>query len=143
MFEFFAKRMRSERKRGFTLVELVIVVLILGILVGIAALSFSNVTASSKDTVAIANARAIKSAVQLSLIENGTLPSAAGDVAAVDGESAAYKGLNNLISYLEEDAYKKPVGYAYEYSVSTTDPKVATISVKKGTEVVATYTVKK
>lgn len=72
---------RRAKRRGFTLVELIIVIVILGILAGVAALSFTNVTQSSKDGVAKANLRALKSACQVYAVNNnGALPSAFADL---------------------------------------------------------------
>lgn len=100
MFELFmnAQKKKATKKRAFTLVELVVVIVILGVLAGIAALSFSNMTQSSKDGVAKANLRAVKSGVTMYQAENeGKLPAALADVE----------------KYLEDDTTTKPEGYTY------------------------------
>lgn len=107
MFELFmnAQKKKATKKRAFTLVELVVVIVILGVLAGIAALSFSNMTQSSKDGVAKANLRAVKSGVTMYQAENeGKLPAALADVK----------------KYLEDDTTTKPEGYTYTIGTDAT-----------------------
>lgn len=78
MYNLIAKANKKRAKRrGFTLIELVIVIVILGVLAGVAALSFQSVTGSAKDGVAKSNLRAVKSACQVYQVDNnGNLPNA-------------------------------------------------------------------
>lgn len=103
-----------KRRKGFTLIELVIVIVIIGVLAGIAALSYANVTQSSQDGVAKANLRAMKSAILVYQADKaGKFPDAAGNTAAANGK-AGIIGLDNLKNYLEAKAYENP-GEAYTY----------------------------
>ena len=52
-----------HREEGFTFVELMVVVLIIGILVGIATMSFVFSVSTSKDTACKANLKTIREAV--------------------------------------------------------------------------------
>lgn len=81
MFKLFLNAQKKKaKKRAFTLVELVIVIVILGILAGVAAISFSNVTKDAKESVAKANLRAVKSALQMYAVENaGKYPTTIND----------------------------------------------------------------
>jgi prepilin-type N-terminal cleavage/methylation domain-containing protein len=65
-------RMRDER--GFTLIELTIVVLIMSILVGIALASFAFSTAKAKSTTCKANLRTIKTVLETYKSEAGKYP---------------------------------------------------------------------
>lgn len=113
------KNQKIQKKRsGFTLIELVIVIVILGILAGIAALSFSNVTESSRDGVAKSNGRTIKSAILVYQIDhNGTMPGAFSFAVPAGGGNPAEGGVaGDMKKYLEKDAYSGPNGYTYEWT---------------------------
>lgn len=107
MYNLFVQASKKKAKRrGFTLIELVIVIVILGVLAGVAALSFQNVTQSAKDGVAKSNLRAIKSACQVFQTDNnGLLPDAA----------------TKIEKYLDEElkkAWGNPTGAEYTYSLT-------------------------
>lgn len=60
----------TPKNRGFTLIELVIVMLIIGVLAGVASFYYVKLTNDNKQIVAINNLRALKSAVQLYYFEH-------------------------------------------------------------------------
>lgn len=68
-------------KKGFTLVEIMIVVAIIGLLAAIAIPSFVNARNSSRTTACINNLRQIDSAKEQSAMKNGT---ADGSAVATD-----------------------------------------------------------
>ena len=74
-----------KNKKGFTLVELVVVIAILGILAGIAVPRFMDATATARGSKIIADLRTIDSAVTMYLANDatGTAP-----VAAATGTTA-------------------------------------------------------
>ena len=57
--------MKKNNKKGFTLVELVIVVAVMAVLVAIAIPTVSSITQSAKDAVAASNAQTIESMIKL------------------------------------------------------------------------------
>ena len=66
--------MRKERKmRGFTLVELLIVLLILGILIGLAVPRYLTALEKSKETTFCSNVRSIISAMETYRMNQGTM----------------------------------------------------------------------
>lgn len=64
------KLTKMRNQKGFTLVELMVVVAILGILVAIAIPVYQNVTQSAKDKVDAANIRTIQGAITMYLVDN-------------------------------------------------------------------------
>ncbi|WP_107764224.1 prepilin-type N-terminal cleavage/methylation domain-containing protein [Coprothermobacter proteolyticus] len=65
--------MRKERKmRGFTLVELLIVLLILGILIGLAVPRYLTALEKSRETTFCSNVRSIISAIETYRMNQGT-----------------------------------------------------------------------
>ena len=65
--------MRKERKmRGFTLVELLIVLLILGILIGLAVPRYLTALEESKKTTFCSNVRNVTSAIEVWRMQNAT-----------------------------------------------------------------------
>ena len=73
MIEFMNKKMRKNRK-GFTLIELIVVIAILGILAAIAIPRFAGTMTTAKQRTHDANVRTIESAVGVYEAENGSLP---------------------------------------------------------------------
>ncbi len=75
------KMMKQQAQAGFTLIELMIVVAIIGILAAVAIPAYSDYTAKAKIANAISAADALKTAVALCAQENG------GDLTKCDSDS--------------------------------------------------------
>ena len=78
MLSFWHKRMRNQR--GFTLIELMIVVAIIGILTAIAFPLYANIQARARVAKAQADARTLASAVVVYSAHTGLLPTALTDL---------------------------------------------------------------
>lgn len=69
-----------RKQEGFTLVELMVVVLIIGILVAIAIPIFNNASQSAKEKTCAANIRTINGAVQQYAATNESAPTSIDDL---------------------------------------------------------------
>ena len=79
-------------KKGFTLVELVVVIAILGILGGIAIPRFMDATASARGAKIVADMRTVDSAIMMYNAKTGVLPGDSADLlsdVAASGEAKA------------------------------------------------------
>src|SRR3954470_22245707 len=86
------KRIRNNTA-GFTLVEIMIVVVIIGLLAAMAIPAFQKVRASSQDKAVLNNMRQLGAAADQYFLEAGT---ASADITILVGSSAYVKALNTV-----------------------------------------------
>lgn len=90
------------RKRVFTLIELVTVVIIIGILSGLGVVGYNQVLENAKAKVCATNQKALEKAVEIYSLEHDTLPSSLGQLKLEDlqkGYAQALKGRRLRMSF--------------------------------------------
>ena len=99
----------KKRNKGFTLIELVIVIAIIAILISIAAMRYSSTNLAAEAAAHNANVKVLKSAGILYFIDN---PDKKGDISAED-----------LKPYLEGGKIPKPAKHyeADKFTVTSTE----------------------
>ena len=104
--------MRSIRKsnKGFTLIEILIVVIILGILASLVVAQFTNIRGNTADTALKDDLRWMRSAVFLYQAEHGALPS----VSNFEAQMTEYTDMSGNASATKDATYR--LG-SYMYSV--------------------------
>ncbi len=92
--------LKFKKKKGFTLIELVIVIVIIGILIMLAALKYKDITETASDKVAMSNLKSLKTAVALYQTKHsGTLPTKMEDIKDSLEKNALDKNSNYSYSF--------------------------------------------
>ena len=86
---------RIHSKQGFTLVEIMIVVVIIGLLAAMAIPAFQKVRQSSQDKAVLNNARQLSAAADQYFLENGVSTVASGNLV---GSDKYVKAINTVAS---------------------------------------------
>ncbi len=110
----------KEKRRAFTLVEIIVVVLIIGILTGLGVMLYSINTRDAQRTVVRSNLKTIESSISIYRVEHsGTYPSGNSDPIADDFTN------HPISELLTEDTYTKPSNnYIYTAPTSSSDGSI-------------------
>ena len=126
---------RTRRRRGFTLVELLVVIVVLAVLAAIVLPKFMNSSTRSKESALKSDLKLMRNAVSLFFTDTGTYPKTLADLTAT---AAPAKGLDTAAAdkavtasdwhgpYLESLPNDPISGAAFTYS--TTSPTVGKVN---------------
>lgn len=113
MISFRTPALRTTRARGFTLLELLVVILIIGLLTGIVAPRFLGQIGRSETTAARAQLDAFDKALQAYRVDTGRFPSTGQGLRALvtqPADETRWRG-----PYLRDEVPLDPWGTAYQY----------------------------
>lgn len=95
------KNLKNKKKKGFTLIELIIVIAIIAILAAVAIPKFSSISKDAKIKSDIANAKTISNAVS-ALIAEGEINVPSSDEVTINVDGAATEGdALDIVNYLQ------------------------------------------
>lgn len=104
------------KKRGFTFIEILVVITIIGILIGLSAVAYSSVRKSGRDARRRGDLEQIRSALEIYRADCGDYPATSGVVAggaiAGDGLPSTCSSSNTYLSSVPDDPL---TGYDYKY----------------------------
>ena len=101
-----------KKQEGFTLVELMIVVVILGILAGIGVQQYGNIQERAREAADAANRKVLTNAANMWLIMNGGLPEEDGEKKTFEGEK------NDLVPEYVDEWPTNPYNNEKDYVVT-------------------------
>jgi general secretion pathway protein G len=122
-------------KRGFTLVELLIVIIIIAVLAAIAIPRFADSSTRSKESALRAELRLLRNAIELFRNDTGVFPAALADLAAstapatgrrADGSSGNIIAADFKGPYVTKISTDPVSGSAFTYSI--TSPNVGRVT---------------
>jgi general secretion pathway protein G len=123
---FSARRVASasphkEKERGFTLVELLVVLAILGLLVGFVAPAMMRQLGSAKHRIAEQSVERLAGILDLYRLDVGVYPTTEEGLAALNVQPAGVAGWNG--PYIkDENGIRDPWGRTYEYRAPSQRP---------------------
>lgn len=120
------KKENQKRRGGFTLIEILLVVVIIGIIVGIAVPRLSGRIGMSLDVAARASLKSIETAVQSYEMDHLRLPDSLDDLTKQkDGKGPYLKASELNDPWDQKFQYSKPGSHGRGFDLSTTSPEGA------------------
>jgi prepilin-type N-terminal cleavage/methylation domain-containing protein len=116
-------QIKTNKKSGFTLVEIMIVVAIIGLLAAIAVPNFLKARKSTQATACIANLTQIRGAKEVYAFQNNLAPDAAITEAQISG--SADRLIVKLINQAGGTGLRCPADSDYVLGLANVDPSCA------------------
>ncbi len=130
-----SKLMTKARRRGFTLVELLVVIVVLAVLAAIVLPKFMDSSKRSKESALRSDLKLLRNAIGLFYTDTGAYPKQLADLAATSAPAKGYDSSGAEVSinaadwhgpYLQEVPNDPISGTAFNYS--TTPPNVGKVT---------------
>ncbi|MGB9620488.1 MAG: prepilin-type N-terminal cleavage/methylation domain-containing protein [Armatimonadota bacterium] len=126
---------RARRRRGFTLVELLVVIVVLAVLAAIVLPKFMNSSRRGKESALRSDLKLLRNAVSLFQADTGAYPKTLADLAATSAPAKGLDSSGNEVNitatdwhgpYLQEVPNDPVSGSAFNYG--TTAPDVGKVT---------------
>jgi general secretion pathway protein G len=117
------KMLNTKSKKGFTLIEIMLVIVIIGIIAGIAVTKLVNSTGKAASTTAHMSLKGIEGAIQAYEMEHLRLPNSLDDLTKSDGGYGPYLKASELMDpWGQKFKYTKGGSHGFGYDLSTKNP---------------------
>lgn len=93
------RRIKNLNRSGFTIVELLIVIVVIGILAGLVFVQFNNVQGRARDSERKADIRLIESKLAEHRADHSSYPDALADLTDIPADALAGPGNNETYTY--------------------------------------------
>jgi len=100
---------------GFTIVELLIVIVVIGILAAITIVSYTGITSNAYQKTALSNAQSVKSVVDTIYADTGNMPTSTATITGYSGYSKLPSGVSLIATagtFSAPDGSKAFVGFS-------------------------------
>lgn len=115
--------LKRKKRDGFTLIEIMLVVVIIGIIVGIAGPKIINSVGKSANTAAATSLKGISGAIEAYQMEHLRLPDSLDDLTKQKDGFGPYLKPSELIDpWSQKFKYTKGGSHGFGYDLSTTNP---------------------
>jgi len=118
-----------KKERGFTIVELLVVIVVIGILAAITIVSYTGITAKANTTKALSNAQSAQTVIEIMAADNsGSYPVTAASIAAYSGTTRLPAGISIVAGGTAIDSTNEltTVSYSCLSTVAATAPCLTT-----------------
>ena len=114
----------SKSKSGFTLIEIMLVIVIIGIIAGIAIPKLTGSVGKASNTAARMSLKGIESSIQAYEMDNLRLPDSLDDLTKQTGENGPYLKPSDLNDpWSQKYSYTKGGSHGMGFDLSTTSPE--------------------
>ncbi|MBM4152000.1 MAG: prepilin-type N-terminal cleavage/methylation domain-containing protein [Kiritimatiellaceae bacterium] len=116
--------MNQQMKKGFTLIEIMLVIVIIGIIVGIAVPQISGKLGKSVDTAALASLKAVESAIHSYQMDHLRLPDSLNDLTTQKDGKGPYLTPSKIVDQWKNPyVYSKPGAHGLGFDLSCKNPE--------------------